>query len=634
MTELTVAGADFVGYRIEEEIGRGGMGVVYRAYDLRLKRLVALKLIAPEFALDQRFHERFARETELAMSLEHPNVVPIYDAGDVDGRLYLAMRLVPGSDLRKLLQTERALEPTRALTICRQVASALDAAHAKGLVHRDVKPSNVLLDDDEHVYLADFGLTRRLDEPGALLTDGGSIGTPAYFAPEQIEGTPVDGGADLYALGCVLYECLAGESVFPRDSRLAVAWAHLEEEPPTASRTRRGLPEGIDRVIKRALAKQPGDRYPSCGALVAAAEQALGLRRTARYRTPAIATLAVVVAVAASLAVAQVVRGGGAAAPPHTHANTLVRIDPHRHTVQSVIDVAARPLAVAAWEHTVWVYSRRHDVVSEVDAHANRVVRLTPVSARPLILHPTASGPVLAANSYGAWIVGVDHSGHGVLTLVPRTGGQPHDYRLRGRPVAVTTGAHAVWALVDGSRRDRLIRLNPTNGSQRVQWTFPVSSGADALTYGFKDVWIVGQKNGTLYRFDPRVKSHRQVNLDHPQRAGRPSALSGNIWVGTSSYRYNSIPLVDPSTVQIDGSLDGGPGTGIGSATAGAFGAAWDYDVGHGEVHSWHPPNPAASLQVTDQPNFDGSCLTSLAAGGGAIWVTLAPSIDFTCKLF
>ena len=147
MTELpTAAGADFVGYRIEEEIGRGGMGVVYRAYDLRLKRLVALKLIAPEFARDERFHERFATETELAMSLEHPNVVPIYDAGDVDGRLYLAMRLVPGSDLRKLLQTERALEPARTLTICRQVASALDAAHAKGLVHRDVKPSNVLMD--------------------------------------------------------------------------------------------------------------------------------------------------------------------------------------------------------------------------------------------------------------------------------------------------------------------------------------------------------------------------------------------------------------------------------------------------------------------------------------------------------
>src|SRR3954451_6923420 len=165
-------GTDFVGYRIEELIGRGGMGVVYRAYDLRLKRTIALKLVVPELALDERFRARFARETELAMALEHPNVIPIYDAGDVDGRLYLAMRLVPGSDLRKLLQAARSLEPARALAICRQVASALDAAHAKGLVHRDIKPSNVLLDEDEHVYLADFGLTRRLDEQGSLLTDG------------------------------------------------------------------------------------------------------------------------------------------------------------------------------------------------------------------------------------------------------------------------------------------------------------------------------------------------------------------------------------------------------------------------------------------------------------------------------
>ena len=157
-------GSDFLGYRIEELIGRGGMGVVYRAYDLRLKRTVALKLVAPSLARDERFRERFARESELVMSLEHPNVVPIYDAGDVDGRVYLAMRLVDGTDLRSLLRAEGALEPDRAIAICAQIAAALDAAHARGLVHRDVKPSNVLLDSSGHVYLADFGLTRTLDD--------------------------------------------------------------------------------------------------------------------------------------------------------------------------------------------------------------------------------------------------------------------------------------------------------------------------------------------------------------------------------------------------------------------------------------------------------------------------------------
>src|SRR6476646_2213349 len=180
-------GSDFLGYRIEELIGRGGMGVVYRAYDLRLKRPVALKLVAPSLARDERFRDRFARESELVMSLEHPHVVPIYDAGDVDGRVYLAMRLGDGSDLGSLLREEGALEPARAMAICRQVAAALDAAHARGLVHRDVKPSNVLLDTSEHVYLADFGLTRRLDDESGAAEDR-SVGTPAYLAPEQLEG--------------------------------------------------------------------------------------------------------------------------------------------------------------------------------------------------------------------------------------------------------------------------------------------------------------------------------------------------------------------------------------------------------------------------------------------------------------
>src|SRR3954468_22796612 len=204
-------GSDFLGYRVEELIGRGGMGVVYRAYDLRLKRPVALKLIAPSLALDQRFRERFARETELVMSWEHPNVVPIYDAGGVDGRLYIAMRLVDGTDLGSLLRTEGALEPARTMAICAQIASALDLAHARGLVHRDVKPSNVLLDSSDHVYLADFGLPRRLDDEAGRLGEDGTFGTPAYLAPEQLEGNPVDGRADVYSLGCLFYECLTGE---------------------------------------------------------------------------------------------------------------------------------------------------------------------------------------------------------------------------------------------------------------------------------------------------------------------------------------------------------------------------------------------------------------------------------------
>src|SRR5262245_50656869 len=389
MTELpTATDADFVGYQIEEVIGRGGMGVVYRAHDLRLRRTVALKLVAPELALDERFRERFARETELAMSLEHPNVVPMYDAGDVDGRLYLAMRLVGATDLRKLLRAEGALEPARALAICRQVASALDAAHAKALVHRDVKPSNVLLDESEHVYLADFGLTRRLDEPGPPATDGHSLGTPAYLAPEQIDAGQVDGRADIYALGCVLFECLAGVPPFARGSRLETAWAHLEEEPPSAHALVPELPEAIDSVVRTALAKEPEQRYSSCGALVGAAEGALGLRRPARFgRRAAVAVAAIAVAIATSLGVTLVVRGpGDPAIPPRAHDNTLVRIDPRTNAVQSVIDVGSQPMAVAAWGRTVWVYSQAAGVVSEIDAQTNRVLHTTPVAVKPVDL--------------------------------------------------------------------------------------------------------------------------------------------------------------------------------------------------------------------------------------------------------
>jgi YVTN family beta-propeller protein len=370
-TQLEI-GSDFLGYRIEEVVGRGGMGVVYRAYDLRLKRTVALKLITPELALDERFNERFARETELTMALEHPNVVPIHDAGDVDGRLYLAMRLVEGTDLRALLGTAGALSPARALAICGQVASALDAAHGNGLVHRDVKPSNVLLDANEHVYLADFGLTRRLEAEGAQAGVGRSLGTPAYLAPEQIEGKPVDGRADVYALGCVLYECLTGSVPYRRTSRLAAAWAHLEEEPPRASELGSELPTAIDAVIQRALAKDPVDRYPTCAALIAAAEEALELRRppTLRWRR-LLGVLVVLVALVAAVAAALFSRNGAA---PSVTPESLVKIDLDTNEIVDVIPVGRNPREVEIIGNYVFVASESDGTLTRVDRRTGAVL--------------------------------------------------------------------------------------------------------------------------------------------------------------------------------------------------------------------------------------------------------------------
>ena len=273
-------GTELAGYRIEYVIGRGGMGVVYLAEQLTLNRQVALKVLPAALREDVSFRDRFVRESKLAASVDHPNVIEVYDAGEADGVLYLAMRLVKGTDLKSLIRRERPLDPGRVVRLITQVASALDAAHQKGLVHRDVKPANVLVEDRgdraEHAYLTDFGLTKRPASMSGLSQTGQFLGSVEYAAPEQFEGRAVDARTDLYALGCVAYECLTGSVPFPRDSEAAVMFAHLKEPAPHASSRRAGLPEGVDAVVARAMAKRPEDRYPSAVAL------AEDLRKAAR----------------------------------------------------------------------------------------------------------------------------------------------------------------------------------------------------------------------------------------------------------------------------------------------------------------------------------------------------------------
>jgi class 3 adenylate cyclase/tetratricopeptide (TPR) repeat protein len=266
-------GEELAGYRVESRVGRGGMGIVYRAEDARLGRRVALKVLSPEFAADRRFRERFLRESRLAASLDHPNVVPVFEAGEAGGALYIAMRYVEGSDLGTLIERQGVLPPEVALAVVEQVAQALDAAHARGLVHRDVKPGNILVTESRHVYLTDFGLSRLVGAP-SLTGSGQFLGTVAYVAPEQIEGEEVGGAADVYALGAVLVECLTGTTPYPRDSDLAVLWAHIHDDPPSVSGRRAGLPPALDGVVARALAKDPGARFATCEELVAAAREA------------------------------------------------------------------------------------------------------------------------------------------------------------------------------------------------------------------------------------------------------------------------------------------------------------------------------------------------------------------------
>ena len=329
-------GTTLAGYRIETLLGRGGMSVVYRAEHLRLGRKVALKLLAPQLAEDERFRERFLRESRIAAALDHPNIVPIYDADEAGGVLFIAMRYVEGIDLRGFLQREGRLEPKRALAFLAQLGSALDAAHAQGLVHRDVKPGNVLL-AGEHCYLADFGLTKLVSSVSGLTATGQLVGTLDYLAPEQISGNPVDRRADLYSLACLLYECLTGAPPFRRESEAALLWAHVQEPPPPLGQADPKL-RPLEPVLARALAKSPEERYQSGAELTEAAEAALAGRAPRRLPRPRprlrrpskrlLVLAASVLLLAAALAAVFALAGGGGTPSPAKQSQGTAVHDP------------------------------------------------------------------------------------------------------------------------------------------------------------------------------------------------------------------------------------------------------------------------------------------------------------------
>jgi serine/threonine protein kinase len=260
-------GTEFAGYRITGLLGRGGMSIVYSAEHIRLGRQVALKVLSPALAADEGFRERFTRESQLAAGLDHPNIIAIYDAGEAEGVLYIAMRLVRGEDLGSMIEREGALSLGKTLFLIEQVGSALDQAHEQGLIHRDVKPANILIEgSSDRVYLTDFGVVKQTSSRGLTKT-GYFLGTFEYAAPEQIQGKEVDRRTDVYALGCVLYECLSGEAPFSADTEGSVIHSHLVEPPPKVTPKRAELPIGVNDVIATAMAKAKDDRYASCGQL-------------------------------------------------------------------------------------------------------------------------------------------------------------------------------------------------------------------------------------------------------------------------------------------------------------------------------------------------------------------------------
>jgi YVTN family beta-propeller protein len=565
-------GTELAGYRIEGLLGRGGMSVVYRADHLRLKRNVALKLLAPELAEDERFRERFLRESQLAASLDHPNVVPIYDAGEVEGLLYIAMRYVPGTDLRQLLRREGTLESDRALALVAQIGNALDAAHERGLVHRDVKPSNVLLTGrrgKEHCYLADFGLSTSASDRSVVADPRQIVGTIDYVAPEQIRDGDIDGRADVYSLACLLYECLTGDVPFRRPNDVAVIYAHLEDPAPRASERRSELTSEVDAVLEKGMAKLPDERWESCGALVEAARSALGddaaatrIRTRRKRRSLPIAMAAG--AVAAATAVVAVLVGGGGT--PIARADSLVQIDPGAARAIEGVALGGRPTAVTVCAGSVWVTSLGGKV-SQVDPNtlvAHTIyVRGTPSDVADVgALAAVVSGPPervtmidaafgqvsnfvelprghasATAAVYGRDVWIANPTGRRLDLLAPPYTGIAGAVPLPGPPRLLAAGEGAVWVV--GART--LWQVDP--GSQRVVARIHLPFAPQAVDAGSGGVWLVDRGGDAVVRFDPATSRLTRIRVGR----GPVSVAVGADSVWAANRGDGTVSRIDPS---------------------------------------------------------------------------------------
>ena len=566
-------GARLAGYKIESVLGRGGMGVVYRAVHVHLGRTVALKLLAPELAQTEGFRERFIRESRIAAALDHPNVVPVYDAGETDGLLYIAMRYVEGTDLADLLAAG-PLDSERALDVLGQVGAALDAAHASGLVHRDVKPANVMV-EGERVYLTDFGLTKPIDAATAFTQSGQFLGTINYVAPEQIRGLELDGRADVYALGCVLHECLVGAPPFRRDSDVAVLYAHLEEPPPRPSDQSPGLPAAIDAVIERALAKAPADRFASCAALVDAARTALAaappqptravpvvappsappasapaaaprapapaepreatatthaLQRppVRARRRPAMIAAAGLAALAA-LAVAVVLVAGGSDEQPRRSApprggDDLGGAAEERARSGARTKVGDAPVGVAARDGRVWVANSGDGTVSLLDARTRRVVR-----------RPMRVGGAPYGLTVGRGVVWVANSRDGTVSRLSAASGDPlgEPTRVGSDPRWVALAVGGRWLWVTNSGDGTVTRIDAASGRVAGR-PIPVGDDPRGIATTPTRVWVANAGDGTLTRLD--AQSGEVVGDPVPAGAGAEGIAikDGVTWVANS----------------------------------------------------------------------------------------------------
>lgn len=579
-------GSDVAGYRIEALIARGGMGVVYEATHLGLDRRVALKVIARELADRDGFRERFLRESRLAARLEHPAVVPVYDSREVDGELIVAMRLVKGGDLRRLIDQEGPLPPRRALNLLAQVADALDAAHAAGIVHRDVKPHNILVEGD-HAYLSDFGLAKAFDESSAASSPS-VVGTAQYMSPEQWRGDSIGPAADVYSLGCVLYEALTGIAPFER--------AESDTEPE--------LPAGIDEAIRRAVDKDPTRRYRSAGELVAAARAAEGsevrptavLSRDQAERTTVplgrtgvrrfqrrvvIAAALVIPAMIAAGFVFGLIFGGGEV------------------SVSDPIPIGTPPLRITADAQGAWVTSERDGTVTRLEPATGKVLR-------QVTLRPGISGVAIGSK----WLWVTDPRSHQLLRLDAQTLRQQQAIEIPGAPGAIALSAKPRRVWVADEKGAGIAVVNAENDS-RIRTQLPPHAGPLHLAVGAGGLWASSSSTGTVRRIDLGTLEPGEAIPAGPRPAGITVA-HGFIWVANPP--RGTVTKIDPSLHQVQGQVAVGAkpgGIAAGTSTLWVANKADDtvtrIDLESGEVEG----DP---IHVGPEPG-------AVAVGGDAVWV-------------
>lgn len=598
-------------------LGRGGMGVVYRALQLSLDRTVALKVIAPDLAMDAEFRERFKHESRLAASIEHPNVIPVYEAGERDGLLYLIMRYVEGTDLRALLDGEGPLDPRRAAPLVGQVAAALAAAHGRDLVHRDVKPANVLIGSagsDRHAYLTDFGIARSLSATSGLTRTGAVVGTLDYIAPERLERPAGDPRSDIYALGCVLFEALTGSVPYPRDSEPAKMYAHVSAPVPSPRALRAEVPEQLDSLVRRAMAKDPAER-PGTAGEVAEVLLAFGGEAPARARSdrtqPARAEEAEghTEATPAGATVAAATEPLGEQSPPPSEPARAKATGSRRIPVGALAGLlAAAVVAVAA------VLALGGGDPSEPgggDGDASAKGPLAPAALAPVSVGPGADGVAVGEGS--VWVAKKDDDA--IVRVNPETRRREGSTPVGDEPDSIAVGAGSVW--VTNSSSDDVSRIDPQTAE--VVERVPVGRAPEGIAVGNGAAWVANSGAGTVTRIDTGDGTRRTsaVGRGPIQLAVAPDA----IWVTLTG--DETIAALDPET----GERAGEP-IAVGGAPRGIDFAAGLLWVSSTKTDRIVVVDPSAGtvvdrIRVAENPR-------EVRAGEGGIWVTNADASKVT----